>query len=152
MFPPPTMLRPTNHSNLSTKKYFPFLILLPIIFWAFAFPFIKIGLEELNPINLTIMRLVLTCAIFLLLIVIIPKKFTPLQKKDIIPIFLLGFLGLVTYHLGLNYGELYISASAASLIIATIPVFTVIFAAIFLKEMRVYEIFERFTVWDVSFN
>lgn len=131
---PSTMSSSTNLSNISTKKYFPFLILLPIIFWAFAFPFIKIGLEELNPINLTIMRLVIVCFIFLFIIVIMPKKFTPLRKKDIIPIFLIGFLGLVIYHLGLNYGELYISASAASLIIATIPVFTVIFAAIFLKE------------------
>jgi drug/metabolite transporter (DMT)-like permease len=65
---------------------------------------------------------------------IIPKKFSPLHKKDIIPLFLLGFLGVVIYHLGLNYGEVYISASVASLIIATIPVFTVIFATIFLKE------------------
>jgi drug/metabolite transporter (DMT)-like permease len=65
---------------------------------------------------------------------LIPKKFSPLHKKDIIPLFLLGFLGVVIYHLGLNYGELYISPSVASLIIATIPVFTVIFSTIFLKE------------------
>jgi drug/metabolite transporter (DMT)-like permease len=117
-----------------TKKYFYVIILLPIVFWAFAFPFIKIGLEELSPINLTIMRLFTVCVIFLLLILIIPRKFTPLRKKDIIPLFLLGFLGLVIYHLGLNYGEIYMSASAASLIIATIPIFTVIFAMVFLKE------------------
>jgi drug/metabolite transporter (DMT)-like permease len=128
MSPTPT----TQHSF--TKKYFYLIILLPIIFWAFAFPFIKIGLEELNPVNLTIMRLFTVCIIFLLLILIIPKKFSPLQKKDIIPLFLLGFLGVVIYHLGLNYGELYISASVASLIIATIPIFTVIFGAVLLKE------------------
>jgi len=108
--------------------------MLPIIFWAFAFPFIKIGLEELSPINLTIMRLFTVCAIFLLIIITIPKKFSPLQKKDILPLFFLGFLGVVVYHLGLNYGELYISPSTASLIIATIPIFTVIFATLILKE------------------
>ena len=124
----------TNDSKVFTKKYFSLLILFPIIFWAFAFPFIKIGLEELSPINLTILRLFTTCAIFLLIIMTIPKKFSPLHKKDIIPLFLLGFLGIVIYHLGLNYGEVYISASAASLIIATIPIFTVIFATMFLKE------------------
>jgi len=124
----------TNLLNVFIKKYFPFLILLPIIFWAFAFPFIKIGLEELSPINLTIMRLFTVCAIFLLIIMLIPKKISPLHKKDIIPLFLLGFLGVVVYHLSLNYGESYISASTASLIIATIPVFTVIFSTIFLKE------------------
>jgi drug/metabolite transporter (DMT)-like permease len=67
-------------------------------------------------------------------LVVFPKKFSPIQKKDILPIFLLGFFGLVVYHLGLNYGELYISPSVASLIIATIPVFTVIFATLLLKE------------------
>ena len=128
------MSRLTDCSGASTKKYFPSLILFPIIFWAFAFPFIKIGLEELNPINLTIMRLFTTCAFFLSIVVFFPKKFSPLRKKDIIPLFLLGFLGVVIYHLGLNYGELYMSASAASLIIATIPIFTMIFATIFLRE------------------
>jgi drug/metabolite transporter (DMT)-like permease len=124
----------TTQEKSFTKKNFYFIILLPIIFWAFAFPFIKIGLEELNPINLTIMRLFVVCVVFLFLLAFFPKKFSPLQKKDIVPLFLLGFLGVVVYHLGLNYGELYISASAASLIIATIPVFTVIFAAVLLKE------------------
>lgn len=109
-------------------------MLLPIIFWAFAFPFIKIGLKELSPINLTILRLFTTCGVFLVFLVVFPKKFSPIQKKDILPIFLLGFFGLVVYHLGLNYGELYVSPSVASLIIATIPVFTVIFATLLLKE------------------
>ena len=110
------------------------IILLPIIFWAFAFPFIKIGLEELSPVNLTILRLFTTCGVFLVFLLIFHKKFTPIQKRDIVPIFLLGFFGLVVYHLGLNYGEMYISPSVASLIIATIPVFTVIFATFLLKE------------------
>ncbi len=116
------------------QRYFYVVILLPIIFWAFAFPFIKIGLEELSPVNLTILRLFMVCGVFLLFLLLAPKRFTPLHKKDIVPLFLLGFLGVVVYHLGLNYGEQYISASAASLIIATIPVFTVIFATILLKE------------------
>lgn len=116
------------------QRYFYVVILLPIVFWAFAFPFIKIGLEELSPVNLTILRLFVVCGVFLLFLLLAPKKFTPVQRKDIVPLFLLGFLGVVVYHLGLNYGEQYISASAASLIIATIPIFTVIFATILLKE------------------
>ncbi len=128
------MTLPQESTSPYTKKYFYLIILLPIIFWAFAFPFIKIGLEELSPINLTILRLFITCAVFLVFLVGFPKKFSHIQKKDIVPLFLLGFFGLVVYHLGLNYGETYISPSVASLIIATIPVFTVIFATLFLKE------------------
>jgi len=107
---------------------------LPIIFWALAFPFIKIGLAELSPINLTIIRLCIACIVFLALRFILSKKFSKLQRKDIIPLFIVGFFGVIVYHLGLNYGEQYISASAASLIIATIPIFVVILAIPYLKE------------------
>jgi drug/metabolite transporter (DMT)-like permease len=116
------------------KKYFFIIIGMPIVLWALAFPFIKIGLEELSPVNLTIMRLLVVCIVFASLLIVKPKKFSKLHKRDIIPIFIAGFLGIVVYHLGLNYGEQYISASAASVIIATIPIFVVILASIFLKE------------------
>jgi len=116
------------------KNKFILIIGITIVFWAFAFPSIKFGLEELSPINLTIMRLLIACILFLLLILLQPKKFSKLQKKDIIPIFFLGFLGIIVYHLGLNYGEQYVSASVASLIIAIIPIFVVIMAVAFLKE------------------
>lgn len=128
-------MTPSDDTKKSfSYKFFYLIILLPIIFWAFAFPFIKIGLEELSPVNLTILRLFTTCGVFLVFLLVFHKKFTPIQKRDIVPIFLLGFFGLVVYHLGLNYGEMYISPSVASLIIATIPVFTVIFATLLLKE------------------
>ncbi len=120
--------------DTSVKKYFFIIIGIPIVFWAIAFPFIKIALEELSPVNLTIMRLLVVCIVFLFLLAVKPNKFSKIQKKDIIPIFILGFLGIIIYHLGLNYGEQYISPSAASVIIATIPIFVVILASIFLKE------------------
>jgi len=128
------MKKTKNNKEPFSKKYFYLTIGPPIIFWALAFPFIKIGLKELSPTNLTIMRLFIVSIIFLIIYLLKPNKFTKINKKDIIPIFLLGFFGIVIYHLGLNYGELYISASAASLIIATIPVFIVIIAATILKE------------------
>lgn len=70
----------------------------------------------------------------MIFIFIKPNYFSKIKKKDILPIFLLGFLGVVVYHLGLNYGEQFISASVASLIIATIPIFVTLMAIVFLKE------------------
>jgi len=122
------------------KNKFIIIIGITIVFWAFAFPFIKLGLEELSPINLTIMRLFIACILFFLFLLIKPKKFSKLQKKDIVPIFLLGFFGVIVYHLGLNYGEQYVSASVASLIIAIIPVFVVFLAITFLKEKITFKI------------
>jgi len=109
-------------------------MLIMVLVWAFAFPFIKIGLEELSFINLTIMRFFVVCCVLLFIVIFQKKGFSKLNKKDIIPIFILGFFGVMVYHLGLNYGEQFISPAAASLIIATIPVQIVILARIFLKE------------------
>jgi len=124
-----------NNSNKTfTEKYFFLVIGIPIFFWAFAFPVIKIGLKELSPINLTIMRLFIVCLVFFIILILHSKKLSKFQKNDIPTLFLLGFIGVVLYHLALNYGEQYISAGSASLIIATIPLFVVILAVVFLSE------------------
>ena len=128
------MPKADKNTRSYSKHYENFIIVIPIIFWAFAFPFIKLGLRELTPTNLTILRLFTACMIFLFIRMVKPSLFSPIRKHDIMPLILLGFFGIVIYHLGLNYGEQFISPGAASLIIATIPVFVVIFAAIFLKE------------------
>jgi drug/metabolite transporter (DMT)-like permease len=123
----------SNSFNFSRLKFL-IIMLIMVVVWAFAFPFIKIGLQELSFINLTIMRFFIVCLILPFILLIGKKRISKLHKKDIFPIFLLGFFGVMVYHLGLNYGEQYISPAAASLIIATIPVQIVILAIIFLKE------------------
>ena len=101
-----------GQNNFSEWKFI-LLMIVAIVVWAFAFPFIKIGLRELSFINLTIMRFFVACFAFLFIIVLQKKRFPHIQKKDIIPIFILGFLGVIVYHLGLNYGEQFISPDAA---------------------------------------
>lgn len=124
----------TIASNNFTELKFVLMMIVAVVSWAFAFPFIKIGLRELSFINLTIMRFFIVCCVFSLILILQKKRFSKLQKKDIIPIFIIGFLGVMVYHIGLNYGEQYVSPGAASLIIATIPIQIVILAFIFLKE------------------
>jgi drug/metabolite transporter (DMT)-like permease len=115
-------------------KFFYIIVGLSVLFWAFAFPLIKIGLLELTPENLAILRLFIASLIFFCILLIKPKRFSKLQKKDVPTLFILGFIGVSIYHLSINYGEQYVSAGTASLIIATIPIFVVIFAALFLSE------------------
>ncbi|RLF31337.1 MAG: EamA/RhaT family transporter [Thermoplasmata archaeon] len=110
------------------------MMLVTVVVWAFAFPFIKIGLRELSFINLTIMRFFIASIGFIAILVIRSKKLSKLQKQDIPSIFVLGFCGVIIYHFGLNYGEQYISAGTASLIITTIPIFIVILSYFFLDE------------------
>jgi drug/metabolite transporter (DMT)-like permease len=122
------------NSRTLTNWQFILMMTIMVIVWACAFPLIKIALDDLSFINLTIMRFVVVCIVLIAILMIWSKRFSPLQKKDILPIFLLGFFGVMVYHFGLNYGEQYISPGAASLIIATIPVIIIILAIIFLKE------------------
>ncbi len=123
----------SNFTNFSKLK-FVITITILVVVWAFAFLFIKIGLEELSFVNLTIMRFLIVCLVLTLILFFQKKRFSKLHKKDIVPIFLLGFFGVIVYHLGLNYGEQFISPAAASLIIATVPVQIIILSTIFLKE------------------
>jgi len=116
------------------EKYLVFVVGFPVFFWACAFPLIKISLEELTPVNLAILRLFLASIIFLGIVIWQKKRFSQFQKQDTIRLFLLGFIGISVYHLALNYGEQFISAGAASLIIATIPIFVVVLAFVFLSE------------------
>ncbi len=123
----------SNFTNFSKLK-FVITITILVVVWAFAFLFIKIGLEELSFVNLTIMRFLIACLVLILILFFQKKRISKLHKKDIVPIFLLGFFGVIVYHLGLNYGEQFISPAAASLIIATVPVEIIILSTIFLKE------------------
>jgi len=123
-----------NKFNDLPNWQFVLMMMAAVVVWAFAFPFIKIGLRELSFINLTIMRFFIVGCVFLLILLLQQKRLTKLQKRDVLPIFLLGILGVMVYHLGLNYGQQFISPGAASLIIATIPIQILILAAIFLKE------------------
>jgi drug/metabolite transporter (DMT)-like permease len=124
-----------SHVPPNLRRSLPLLIGLPILFWSFAFPLIRIGLEEgLSFVNLTILRLWLVNIIFIVILLQRRQRFSNLHRQDIPLIFFLGFIGIVVYHLGLNYGEQYVSPGAASLIIATIPIYVAILGALFLKE------------------
>lgn len=118
-----------------TNWQFQLMMVLTIVVWAMAFPFIRASLKGgLSFTSLTILRFLVVCVSFAIILLIKKDIFSKLQKRDILPIFFLGFFGVIVYHLGLNYGEQYISAGAASLIIATIPVFVLILAMVFLRE------------------
>ncbi|MDM7324681.1 MAG: DMT family transporter [Thermus sp.] len=106
--------------------------LLTILFWASAFAGIRAGLEGLSPGHLVLLRFLVASAILLLY-----ARFTgvrPPRVEDLPRLFLLGFLGITVYHTALVYGELTVSAGAASLIIATGPVFTALLSFVFLGE------------------
>jgi drug/metabolite transporter (DMT)-like permease len=56
------------------------------------------------------------------------------ERRDLPAIFLAGFLAFTVYHVALNYGEVTVSAGAASILINTAPLFTALLAVTFLGE------------------
>jgi drug/metabolite transporter (DMT)-like permease len=124
----------TRKTNL-LKLYLILTVLMG--FWGYAFVAIKSLLTELKPMELTVLRFffVLLAIIFYFIFDALKgKKLPAVEAPDLWKLFLLGLIGVVFYHVALNYGEQFTSASVASLIVFTSPVFTAIFSRLFLKE------------------
>jgi len=106
--------------------------LVTILFWASAFAAIRAGLKGLSPGHLVLLRFLVAGSV--LLLYARARGLRLPRREDLPRLFLLGFLGITVYHTALVYGELSVSAGAASLLIATGPVFTAVLSYFFLKE------------------
>ena len=103
-----------------------------LLFWASAFAGIRSALSAFPPGELALLRFLFASATLGLLVAF---RRPPLPRlRDLPVIFLLGLLGITVYHLCLNWGEVVVTAGAASLLIASAPMFTALLAAWMLGE------------------
>jgi drug/metabolite transporter (DMT)-like permease len=104
-----------------------------VLFWGLSFVSSKAVLNSgVPPMTMVAIRFVIASIVLNLLV----RKFDPkarLGKKDILPLALSGLFGLTIYFFFEARGIKLTSASHASLIIASIPVFTVIAEAVFYR-------------------
>ncbi|WP_287372492.1 EamA family transporter, partial [Oceanithermus sp.] len=103
-----------------------------LVLWASAFAGIRAGLEGYGPAHLALLRFLVASSTLVVYAVL--ARIRPPRRADLGRIALLGFLGITVYHVALNYGELTVSAGAASLLIASGPIFTALLAVSFLGE------------------
>lgn len=103
-----------------------------LIVWASAFAGIRAGLRAYSPENVAILRFLI--ASLALAIYAKVAHFRRLERRDIAGIALTGVIGITCYNLALNYGETRVAAGAASLLIASTPIWTALLARIFLHE------------------
>ncbi len=104
-----------------------------MLFWGLSFIWSKIAMEVYEPISIIFLRLIIS-TLFIFGFLWLSKRFQPIKKKDYGLIFLSALFNPFLYFLGENFGLKYSTATVTSVIIATIPIFTSIMAAIFLKE------------------
>jgi len=103
-----------------------------VFFWASAFAGIRAGLAAYTPGHLALFRFLIASAVLAGYAALTRMRLP--AKQDLPAILLLGFLGIAVYHAALSYGEVTVTAGAASLLIAAGPVFTALLAAVFLGE------------------
>ncbi|WP_027483864.1 DMT family transporter [Deinococcus pimensis] len=107
-------------------------IVVTIVFWASAFAGIRAGLEAFGPAHLTLYRFLV--ASVALGVYALARRLPPPPPRDLARIFGLSLLGITTYHLALNYGEVTVPAGTASLIIAAGPVITALLSTTFMGD------------------
>jgi len=105
-----------------------FLLLCVALIWGNVYIFGKIALREFDPVSFAALRTVLAVP-FLLIALSLRENGLHLGKKDILPLAFLGFLGHFLNRLSFSYGLNYTSASSASILMSTTPVFAAIFGA-----------------------
>ncbi|RQR74433.1 MULTISPECIES: DMT family transporter [unclassified Burkholderia] len=103
-----------------------------IVSWASAFPFIRIGLHGLAPLQLAAARFA-TAAVLAIAWLAWRRPRMP-ARRDALRFLVCGLLGIALYNALLNTGEQTVSAGAASFIVNTLPIFTALLAAVFLRE------------------
>ena len=108
------------------------LILLAVIFWGTSFIATKIALNEIKPITIIILRLIIA-SILLASIALVTKRNLSLNLKSHGWIFVLALIAV--FHLWIQVtGLQYTTAANTGWIIGTAPIFMTIMGLIFFKE------------------
>lgn len=111
------------------KLFSTYLALICVSFlWGTSFAAAKIGLRELAPLNLVILRFLLAASIFGGILLCRREK-SLLAAKDVPRFVLLGFLAITSYFFIQYTGLTYTTTINAALIVATSPVWTAVFGA-----------------------
>jgi drug/metabolite transporter (DMT)-like permease len=111
--------------NLKTPVYF--FPLSAMLFWGLSFIWSTILLKYYPPVTIIFIRLILSSS-FLFLLIILFRKFEKIDRKDYWLFLCSSLFNPFLYFIGENYGLKYSTPTVASVIIATIPVFSPIAA------------------------
>jgi drug/metabolite transporter (DMT)-like permease len=103
-----------------------------LLFWASAFAAIRAGLAAYGPGQLALLRFLIASGVLGVYAVLTRMRLP--ETRDLPAVLLMGLLGITLYHVPLNYGEVTVTAGAASLLISSAPTFTALLASLFLGE------------------
>ena len=107
--------------------------ILSMVFWSFSFVWIKIVYEAYGPLTTVLFRLLISSALMLIFTILL-RKLQKMQPGDLKLFVLMAFFEPFLYFMGESYGLKYVSSTVASVIVATIPLFSPVAAWYFYKE------------------
>src|ERR687883_923163 len=107
-------------------------VVAAVVFGASAYAAIGDALGSYSPGPLALLRMLVASAA-LAIYAALGRVRLP-EARDLPAVALAGLFAFALYNVALNYGQLTASAGAASLIIASIPIFTALLAVAFLEE------------------
>jgi drug/metabolite transporter (DMT)-like permease len=148
-------------SKMKNKSWVPYgAALLSMIFWSFSFVWVKVVYEAYGPLTTVLFRLLISSGL-LLIFTISTRKLQKIKAGDMKLFMLMALFEPFLYFMGESYGLKYVSSTVASVIVATIPLFSPIAAWYFYKEKlsktNLYGLIITFlgvslVVLDTSFN
>jgi len=115
-------------------KHWLIFIILGII-WSASFLWIKIALHEIGPITLVAYR-VLLGLLFSALAMLILRVAWPRSLAAWTPLLILGMTNVAIPFFLITWGEGSIDSAVASILNATVPLFTIVIATFFLRDDR----------------
>ena len=117
----------------STRTDWALFVLLGFM-WGSSYLFIKIGVDEgLPPLTLVMLRLVFGAAL-LAGVVAIAREPLPRDPRTIGHLVVMAVLNIVAPFTLITYGEQTVDSSLASILNATVPLFTIVLAALVLHD------------------
>ncbi|MFZ5642686.1 MAG: DMT family transporter [Bacillota bacterium] len=116
-------------------------IFFTVVMWGMSYLSIKVTVAAIPPMTLALERF-LTAIIILIALLKILEPGSRLNKKDIPGLCLTGMVGITAYYFFQINGLKYTTASSASIIIATVPIFSILADYLFFKSpLSVYKVF-----------
>ena len=107
-------------------------VVAAVVFGASAYAAIGAALASYSPGPLALLRMLVASAVLAAYAAVSGMRLP--EARDLPAAVLAGLFAFAVYNVALNHGQLTASAGAASLIVASIPIFTALLAAAFLQE------------------
>ncbi len=120
--------------KLQTVKVYLFAV-LSMLFWGLSFVWFKIVVKWYEPITIIFLRLIISSTL-LIAFLLLTRTWQTIKRKHIKYFLLLSFTQPFCYFLGESFGLKHVSSTIASVIIATIPLFSP-FAAYYVVREKV---------------